>query len=208
MPGKISRETIMRIFPATNLARALAGMAAGLYCLLAIPASATSFVFDETASSVPGFFVSASITINDGFADLPSVSNRGNPGPYPFGNGFALQAFDIILPAVPSEAHYTLADFTASGFPFDFPQWSISPDGITFINKSDTTDFFIRGFDPLSTIQFESDGPTVPPDCHFTGRCIASGHWVPVPEPSSAALLITVIGIAFALRKRDLQRGV
>jgi hypothetical protein len=197
----------MRIFLSTNLVRFLTGMATVLSCLLASPGSATTFVFTETSSSVPLFFVNSSITINGGFANLPTIQN-GPPTPS-FGN---LIAFDITLPSLVGEGHYTLADFTdscqtpscANGSIFSFPMWNISPGGIGFINKTDSTDFFISGFGSLSTIQFDSDGPTAPSDCEETGSCIATGHWDAVPEPATATLLIAgLLGTALALRKRN-----
>ena len=205
----------MRMFVAANLARGLATIAMGLCSFLAAPASGTTFLFEQTMSSVPGFFVSSAITIDGGFADLPTVSNFNNPGPYPFGDGFALKDFVIVLTSGGGGRGYTLADFTAQclaqpcsgGGPPFFPQWHISPTRIDFVDKIDQSDFIINGFGALSTIGFDTDAPVFP--CNETGRCIATGIWAPIPEPASVMLLIAaLIGTALGLRKRNLaERG-
>lgn len=194
----------MRTFGTANLARGLTALAASLCCSWAISASATTFVFDETGATVPGFVVAASISIDGSLADLPTISNIGNPGPYNF---FPLLAFDITLPSLAGEGHYTLANFSPpQGFPPEFPRWSISPSGIDYFNATDTSDFSIKGFGALSAIEFESDGPTNPAACEFTGVCIASGHWEPVAvaEPAGAgALLAGLLGAVYAVRRRE-----
>ena len=184
----------------TNRAGAIAAAAIALCSLWAAAASATTFVYKETGSSVPGLLISASITIDGGFSNLPTIDNTYPPPPagYDFG---ALTAFSITVPVGGDQATYTLADFTAQcdfSCPIAaFPQWSISPGGIGFINSIDRTDFYIIGFDPVSQIEFESDAPTQPPDCEQTAVCIATGVWAAVPEASSAALLLTaLLGLA------------
>jgi hypothetical protein len=193
----------MQACGAANLAKGLAVAAAWLWCSVAISASATTYVFDQTSSSVPGFVVAASLSISGGLADLPTISNIGNPGPYNFS---PLSAFDITLPSLVGEGHYILADFSPpQGFPPEFPQWSISSNGIDYINATDTSDFIIKGFGALSTIEFESDGPTNPSACESTGVCIATGQWDPVSaaEPAGATLLLAgLLGSALARRKR------
>lgn len=179
----------------------VAALAAILWCSAASSASATTFVFDQTGSTVPGFVVAASITIDGTLADLPTISNINNPGPYDFS---PLQALDITLPS--PEGHYTLADFTAPTYVGQFPEWSISPDRIDYLNRTDTTDFTIGGFGTASTIGFVSDGPTIPPDCERSAQCIATGNWDPVaaPEPASALLLLAgLLGSALPLCRRD-----
>ncbi|MGH7048359.1 MAG: PEP-CTERM sorting domain-containing protein [Stellaceae bacterium] len=172
-------------------------LAVGLWCAATVPALATTFVFDQTGSTVPGFVVSATISVGGTLADLPSISNQNNPGPYDFS---PLSALDITLPTLGGD--YTLADFTPRGSVLDYPQWSISRSEISFIDQLDNNEFNIA-FGPASTILFESDAPTEPPECHFTGRCIASGNWDPVPEPASSLLLLaSLIGGALSLRRR------
>jgi hypothetical protein len=79
-------------------------------CFLATPGMATTFVFDETSSSVPGFVVTSSITVNNTFTDLPAVTNVNNNGPYPFDDDYPLQAFSITVPG--GQGTYILSDFT------------------------------------------------------------------------------------------------
>lgn len=185
-----------------RLGKRLAVLAAALCFSVAGSAFATTFVFDQTGSTVPGFVVAASLSINGPFADLPMISSSTNPGLYDFS---PLSAFNITLPGPVGENHYTLADFTAPTHLLTYPDWSISPAGIDFINVTDTTDFLIGGFGVASTIGFDSDGPTTPTDCMTTGRCISTGNWDPVaaPEPASAVLLLAgLLGAALPLRKR------
>jgi hypothetical protein len=191
----------MPAFRTANMGGGLAALAAGLWCSAAVSASATTFAFDQSGSTVPGFTVNASISIDGTLADLPTISNVGNPGPYNFS---PLSAFDFTTPSS-LEGHYTLADFTMPIYVMAYPRWSISATGISYFNITDTSDFIISGFGAASTIEFESDGATIPADCHFTGRCIASGSWDPVvaPEPASAVLLLSgLLGGALPLRKR------
>src|SRR4051794_39981515 len=91
----------------------LTGIAGLLCAVMAHASQAATYLFQETSSMVPGLFVSSSITINGGFADLPTLSNAG-PGPYDFGN---LVSFDLILPISSDQSHYSLADFIAMCFP-------------------------------------------------------------------------------------------
>ena len=192
----------MPAFRRANIARGMAALVAGLWCSAAVSASATTFVFDQTGSTVPGFVVSASISIDGTLADLPTISNSFNPGPYDLS---PLSSFSFVTPSS-LEGHFTLADIIAPiPYPAGFPRWSISPTEISFFNMTDTSDFFIKGFGSVSTIEFESDGPTIPADCMLTGHCIATGSWDPVaaPEPASAVLLLAgLLGGALPLRKR------
>ncbi|HTV44458.1 MAG TPA: hypothetical protein VMF05_04000 [Stellaceae bacterium] len=186
---------VMSGFRCMDLARSAVMLAVGLWCGATVPASATTFVFNQTGSTVPGFVVSASISVDGTLADLPSISNLANSGPYDFS---PLSALDIILPTLGGD--YTLADFTSRGAVLDYPQWSISPSAINFVDQFDANEFNIA-FGATSTILFESDAPTEPRECHTTGRCIASGTWDPVSEPSSSLLLLAgLIGSALTLR--------
>lgn len=182
------------------MATGLVALAAGLWCSAAVSASATIFVFDQTGTTVPGFVVDASISIDGTLADLPTISNSFNPGPYDLS---PLSAFSFVTSSS-FEGHFTLADIIAPmPYPTGFPRWSISPAEISFFNTTDTSDFMITGFGLGSTIEFESDGSTIPAACHFTHQCIATGNWDPVAEPASAVLLLSgLLGGALPLRKR------
>src|SRR3954447_24620013 len=133
--------------------------------LLASPALATVFLFNQTSASEPGIFVSAAISINGDFSDLPTVNSNDNP--IFLGN---LRAFDIVLPIPDMRGgHYTLSDFmlpcsldSPSCFA-GFPIWTISPGGVTFISALDETNSSIDGFGINSTISFISDAGASPP---------------------------------------------
>jgi hypothetical protein len=155
--------------------------------LLASPASATVFVYEQTATTIPGVVVSAAITVNGNLSDLPTVSSLSNP--IAFGN---LLAFDFSAPDALSSS-YALPDFVA-GQPASspnagFPAWSIMPGpDISFINVADTDEFIIDG----GQISINSDFAGL---CGVTGACRTSGSWDPVSEPSTAALL--AVGLFF-----------
>ena len=177
-------------------------IAAGLLLaswLLVSPALATVFAFQQISASVPELFIDATISINGDFSDLPTIDSNSNP--IDFGN---LLAFDIITPV----GHFTLSDFQpACGVPIGcipgFPNWSISPTGIDFIDAAAASDFFIHGFGFGSTINVDTDNPFVsPPECFSSGVCAVTGNWIAatIPEPSSITLL--VMGLAALCRAR------
>ena len=155
---------------------------ASLCCIVSSPARATLFVYEQTSASVPGLFISASMSINGGLSDLPTLNQSSVP--IDFGD---LLAFELLAP---NGVTYTLNDFVAPfNLGFQFPQWSISPSGITFVDADDLNDFFVSF--AQGTIQFDTDGPSNPPDCSHTGACVSTGHWVAsIPEPSSKALML------------------
>lgn len=155
-------------------------------------AETLTFVQDPTVGT-PGFEASATITIAGGGtpADLPTLSNFNNPGPYDFA---PLTALMIAFPSVPNLGPYTLADFTAAAtmFPnFGFPAWSISPSDVTFFNRADAEAFDIMGFGALAApITFATDLGGL---CGGGSACTAFGGWEPVPEPGSAASSIAAL---------------
>jgi len=156
--------------------------------LASTPASATVFVFDQMAASIPGLSFNASITINGDFSNLPTLTSHSNP--INFGS---LLAFDISSPI----GHFALGDFTSPSLPFfDFPDWTISPSGIVFVSSDDSSDFRITGFGTDSIIggATESGGP-----CFHTGACVATGTWVPIPEPPTSFILVSALFLAALL---------
>ncbi len=156
------------------------------------PASATTFVYDQLSSSVPGLLIQSSMTIagSGTLADLPIVNSLSNP--IDFGS---LLSFSLTV--TPDPNHYSLVDFAPQGIN-GFPLWHISPTEIDFIDAFDMSDFEINI--TLGTINFNEDGPG--PLCTQTGSCMATGRWVaaPVPEPSSMLLMFTsllcLLGVA------------
>ena len=153
----------------------------GLLFIVASPACATLLVYEQTSASVPGLSISASMTVDGGLSDLPTLNQSSSP--INFGN---LLKFDLLAP---NGVTYTLADFVApfNCSPLCFPQWSISPSGIVFINATDSSDFIITF--ALGTIQFDTDGPSNL-GCNVTGTCVTTGNWRSIAEPSSTALIL------------------
>lgn len=153
-------------------------------------AAPTTYVFEET-SGVSGFNPMASITIDGGFADLPSVDTFSDPtGPYDFGNllsfNFAAQGQNI-----------SLADFVApSAAAGDIPQWQISPGGMLFLGLDN--DFSVNF--PSGTVTFDTDDPNGP--CFESGVCVAEGNWVSAPEPFTVSILGAGLAGAVAMRRR------
>jgi hypothetical protein len=127
------------------------------------------------------------MTINGGFADLPTLNNvcTSPCGPVNFGNLLAIEMIANL-----SGAQFTLRDLTQSPDSTAFPMWDIAPDGglagIRFIDALDRTDIFDFGWEN-ARIQTDTDFEGGP--CFFTGACFVTGHWVAVPEGSSLVLL-------------------
>jgi hypothetical protein len=170
---------------------------------LAVPAFAETFTFDQLATSVPGFFVYATITVNgDSLSDLPTVDSTSNP--IDFGN---LTAFQISSNGF-GNAAFNLGYFTGPMPPFNFPSWSISPDRIFFLDRFDENIFTISGLaSGLSSIEV---GNEATPPCNGPengpGACVATGVWV--PEPSTISLLIAFIMAGLLLNSlSQLKRG-
>lgn len=172
----------------------------------------STFTFDQLTTSEPGFTVSASITVNGGLSNLPTLSvSVGHPLPTPidFGNltAFSIQSngFFISLPPFPTHIGYTLADFTnpTGAFPFSPVFWSINPSGITFIDQAN--DFIITGLNTnFTTIHIDSDSPVLA-SCLQTGNCFAAGIWV--PEPSSMSLVGAFLLVGLVLLGRCRRRN-
>jgi len=172
---------------------------ASFCCIFASPARATLFIYEQTSASVAGLSITASMSINGGISDLPTLNQSSVP--IDFGN---LLAFELLAP---NGVTYTLADFVAP-FNFDsqFPQWRISPAEIFFIDANDASDFHVL-FEP-PTIQFETDGPSFPPDCSRTGECVSTGRWVAaaIAEPSGKTLiLIGLLALCFLVGNSRLR---
>lgn len=152
-----------------------------LCCIVSSPAHATLLVYEQTSASVPGLRISASMSIDGGLSHLPTLNQASTP--IDFGH---LLGFEL---AAPNGVTYTLNDFVAPfGLGFQFPQWSISPSGIFFIDAADLNDFSISF--GKGTIQFDTDGPSNPPACHSTGACVTTGYWASIPEPSGKSLVL------------------
>jgi hypothetical protein len=160
------------------------------FCLQTVPASAvpTTYVYSQTSASIPGFNVQGSILINGGLDDLPFIF-QGSPQPYDFGN---LLGFNLSL----GGQNFGLADFSVPNM-LGFPLWSIAPDQIRLVDKSDNSDFFIQG----GTISFNTDNASS--ICSRSGNCVAFGNWVStVPEPIPLSLFAIGTAGAFTMRRR------
>ena len=166
----------------------------GLVFIVASPACATLLVYEQTSASVPGLSISASMTVDGGLADLPTLNQSSTP--IEFGNllQFALSA--------PNGVTYTLANFVVPSN-FGFPLWSVSPSGIDFIDATDANDFFISF--AAGTIQFDTDGPS-DLGCNVTRACVTTGTWKSIAEPSSTALiLVGLSALGFWRRRISMQ---
>ena len=167
----------------------------------------TTFVFQTSSVSVPGFDPTATITINGTFADLPTLANDNQrnpiPGPFNFGNLLGL-SFEYPNPGVPflPIEHFNLNDFTEARFvgSHELPLWSISPNRITFLNYENGFVFDLSG----STILAADDQSGI--ICSQSGGCVAQGSWAAVPEPSTISLLAIGLAVfsAAKLRRRNL----
>jgi hypothetical protein len=181
------------------MARAKATLISGVIffglSLSSIPASATVFVFNQTATTVPGFSVTGSISIDGGIGDLPTINSHQSP-PVNFGN---LLAFELYAGAV----SYGLGAFTpvcGTGSDLDCgdntPIWDISPGGINFYGFQGSSEFSITGFGAASTVQFGDDNlGAICSHPSEEGICIATGNWDSVPAPASLPLFVTGLGL-------------
>jgi hypothetical protein len=203
--GLLRRKRRVRGMRRSTMGREILRALAPICLALVVPAQvagATTYVFDQTSASVPGLEVFGDMTINGGFADLPTLSNfcQSPCGPVNYGNLLAIQ-----MSANFTGVQFTRGNLTQSPDPTAFPMWDIAPDGsldpgIRFIDAADLGDIFDRGWEN-ATIQTDTDsgGP-----CFFTGACRVTGHWVAVgvPESSSLTLLANALLGLCAIRRR------
>jgi hypothetical protein len=168
-----------------------------------LPVAASPITYQYIQTSASGSFVmSASITVDENFSDLPTLSSNDflfMPGtPIDFGN---LTAF-YFRPSFYSESFATTLDnFVAPYLFIFFPEWRISP---TLISYNNTFDSFAVNF-ATGTVTFRSDNGST--GC-FTSQCVATGEWVPVselpapiPEPPSVLLFASALAV-LALARR------
>jgi hypothetical protein len=181
------------------IVRRLCGAIIGVVLLvLPVSAWATLFVFEQESASLPGLSVSASITINGGFSDLPTVNSHSSP--IDFGN---LLALSFVAPGAIAGT-YSLSDFVAPPPFHNFPLWSINPTRIDFVDALDSNDFHMMGFGAISQITLNTDGPFL---CHRTGACVVTGIWEPAPEPASLALFATGLAAIALVHRRKCSRA-
>src|SRR5262249_49847359 len=99
------------------------GWIVSLVGLFAPSASATLFVYDQTSAPVANLTISASITVDGGLGDLPTLNQDSNPIDFRHLLGLSLLA--------PGGVTYSLADFVERGVGSSLPLWNISPSGIS-----------------------------------------------------------------------------
>jgi hypothetical protein len=185
-----SRQVIRAIVPAS--------------LVLAVPvqfAVAITYVFDQTSASVPGLIVTGQMTINGGFADLPTLSNfcHAPCGPVDYGNLLGIEI------SANFTGQFTRLNLTQSPDPTAYPQWDIAPDRSPDpgIRSSDGhIDLFDFGWED-ATIQTDTDDGPFPDPCEESGVCRVTGHWIAigVPEGSSLMLLASALLGFCAIRR-------
>ena len=163
-----------------------------------LPVAASPITYQYIQTSASGSFVmSAFITVDEDFSDLPALSSTSflfmPDTPIDFGN---LSSF-YFRPSFYSESlATTLDDFVAPYFFIFFPEWQISP---TLISYNNTLDSFTVNL-ATGTVTFRSDNGST--GC-FTGPCVATGAWapvselpgVPIPEPPSVMLFASALAV-------------
>lgn len=161
-------------------------------CAGAANATTTTYTWHQTSASIPGLMFMGQYTVVDG-APLPHAdSTMSAPD---FGGLLSYQVSGGGLPPV------TLADLVpaCSGGPciLDFPDWSLDVPSLSFIDATDSFDYFIG----LTSIRADTDAPGM---CSTTGACVASGFWSAgsVPEPWSVLSLLGGIGALAGFRLR------
>jgi hypothetical protein len=173
-----------------------------------LPVAASPITYQYMQTSASGSFVmSAFITVDENFSDLPTLSSNDfhfMPGtPIDFGN---LTAF-YFRPSFYSESFATTLDHFVAPYLFIlFPQWQVSP---TLISYNNAFDSFAVNF-ATGTVTFRSDNGST--GC-FTSQCVATGVWAPVselpapiPEPPSIMLFASALAVLAVARRAILAK--
>lgn len=175
-----------------------------------LPVAASPITYQYIQTSASGSFVmSALITVDEDFSDLPTLSSTSflfMPGtPIDFGN---LSSFYFRPSFYPESSATTLDDFVAPYFFIFFPEWQISPIGISYNNTFDSFTVNLA----TGTVTFRSDNGST--GC-FTGPCVATGAWapvselpgVPIPEPSGVMLFASALAVLALAHRTTLAKS-
>ena len=158
---------------------------------IAVP---TTYVFQQTSSNVSDFSAVASVIVNGTLADLPTITNVGNPGPYDFES---LLGLNFQIPG--TDFSIGLNNFIAPTLPGGYPDWTISPSSIDFLTARGLVAFRFT-FTPSAAVTTVSGVPCIT-------VCTANGSWVvDVPEPPSLPVFLFGFGILMALTRKRAVR--